>query len=255
MDDYGFALSGVTLPGGTDPTGLWEVQVASAISFAAADASPSSPTWHVRLPASSEEATALLEAQARVQTLAWQDLTRVESDLVGLGRPEATSFSPTDPLLVEKAALLTAVDRLQPSPVSYAIPLGTTFEEQEIVRQWNAFVAEVQRIVTHYAYIRTTIVGVDVGLTAVSWTGDFKTHWVPGSQSDVAALHIRAVQMALDSRLALLSVASVVAAGAVGLAVKAAVPGGQLLLLPAVWRFVRDVLQTLRQSWPQLQNL
>jgi hypothetical protein len=255
MDDYGFVLSGITLPGGTDPTGLWEVQAASAISFAAADASPSSPTWHVRLPASPEEATALLQVQAQVQALAWQDLARVQSDLTWLGRPESTSFSPADPLLVEKTTLLAAMDRLQPSVVSYATSWRATLEEQEIVRQWNAFIAEVQRIVTHYAYIRTTIVGVDVGLTAVSWAGDFETHWVPGSQSDAAALHVQAVQMALDSRLALLSVASVVATGAVGLAAKAAVPGGQLLLLPAVWRFVRDVLQTLRQSWPQLQNL
>ena len=39
---------------------------------------------------------------------------------------------------------------------------------------------------------------------------------------------------------------TVVAGGAAGLAAKAAVPGGELLLLPASWRFVKEVLQELR---------
>lgn len=236
--------------------GLWAVQQAPALAFAApAVASPEEPTWRAQLPASLAEATALLEAQARVQALAWQDLARVETDLMQLGRPAAASFSPTDPLASEKAALLNAVERLQPAPVAYALPASETPEEREIVEQWNAFTAEVQRIVTHYAHIRTTMAGIEVGLTTVSWSGDFATHWASGVQSSAMPLHVQAVQMALDSRLALLRVAAVVAAGAVGLTVKAAVPGGQLLLLPAVWRFVRDVLQELRKSWPQLQNL
>lgn len=256
MDTYGFALSGVTLPGGTDPMGWWAVQEAPALSFAApATASPAEPTWHVLLPASPEEAGALLQAQVQVQRLVWQDLARIESEFEQLRRPESISFSPADPLAVEKGALMAVVDQLQTSVVSYATSQRVDPEEQEVVRQWNVFAAEVQRLVTHCAHIRTTVAGVDVGLTTVSWAGDFATHWVPGAQPSSMPLHIQAVQMALDSRLALLRVASVVAAGAVGLAVKAAVPGGQVLLLPAVWRFVRDVLQTLRQSWPRMQNL
>jgi hypothetical protein len=55
--------------------------------------------------------------------------------------------------------------------------------------------------------------------------------------------------------VALIRLVSVIATGAAGLAIKAAIPGGQVLLLPAAWRFVRDVLKQLRQSWPQLQAL
>jgi hypothetical protein len=66
---------------------------------------------------------------------------------------------------------------------------------------------------------------------------------------------MQSVHLALRSRLALVRIVSVVATGAAGLAVKAAVPGGQLLLLPAVWKFVRDVLAELRQSWPDLKYL
>jgi len=259
MAGYGFTLSGISLPGGADPTGLWEVQAAPALSFAATAETASPPTWRVQLPASPLEAATLLQVQAQAQALAWQDLTRVESELAQLARPEFISFGAADPLAVEKSVLLDAVERLPSSAVSYGVLRRADPEEQETVRQWDTFVAEVQRIVTHYAHIHTTIAGSDAGLTTVSWTGDFATHWAANSaamqMASAMPLHMQAVQMALDSRLVLLRVASVVAGGAVGLAVRAAVPGAQVLLLPAVWRFVRDVLQTLRQSWPALQNL
>lgn len=257
MENYGFTLSGVTLPGGMDPMGLWEVRDAPPVSYAAPAAVtlPQEPTWRAQLPASLDEAAALLQAQAHIQALAGQDLARIALELERLTQPALASFSSADPLAVEKSALLAAVDRLQTSAVSYSISQRVDPEEQETVRQWDTFVAEIRRMVTHYAHIHTTIAGTDVGLTTVSWTGDFATHWVPGSQPDAMPLHIQAVQMALDSRLALIRVASVVVAGAAGLIAKAAVPGGQLLLLPAAWRFVRDVLRELRQSWPQLQNL
>lgn len=268
METYGFALSGLGLPGDADPTGLWEVQMPSPpvpapgeaplIAFGAPAPLPP-PTWEVRLPAAREAAVALLQAQSRAQRLADQDLARAQADLAAFGRPSAVAFGSPDPLHKQKADLQVAVERLRPSAVAYATPPRLDPEEQEATSQWERFAAEVQRMVTHYARIQTTIGETTVGLTMVGWTGDFATHWAPGNAairaSDAAALHMQAVQVALDSRMALIRVASVVAAGAIGLTVKAAIPGGQITLLPAVWRFVRDVLRTLRQSWPQLQNL
>jgi hypothetical protein len=67
--------------------------------------------------------------------------------------------------------------------------------------------------------------------------------------------HRQSVHLALGARIALIRIVSVVATGAAGLAVKAAIPGGQVLLLPAIWKFVRDVLAELRQSWPKLAHL
>jgi hypothetical protein len=256
MADYGFTLSGMELPGGQDPLGLWEVREAPAISFGAEGAAaPEEPFWRVQLPASPQEAVAILEAQARLQTAGRQDLAHAGQEIVQLSRPESASFSPTEPLAAQKNALLAATDRLQESAVSYSIFQRTDPEEQEATRQWNTFVAEVRRMVAHYACIQTDIAGSDVGLTTVSWTGDFVTHWAPGVPDPSMQLHLRSVHLALESRIALIRIVSVVATGAAGLAVKAAVPGGQVLLLPAAWRFVRDVLQELRRSWPQLQNL
>ena len=67
-------------------------------------------------------------------------------------------------------------------------------------------------------------------------------------------LHLQAVHLALGSRIALLRLLIVVGTGAAKLALRLVVPGAQLLVLPAVWKFVRDVLRELRQSWPQIQS-
>ena len=77
----------------------------------------------------------------------------------------------------------------------------------------------------------------------------------PDVSEEAMRTHLQSVHLALSSRIALIRIVSVVATGAAGLAIKAAVPGGQLLLLPAVWRFVRDALEELRQSWPHIQHL
>jgi hypothetical protein len=59
-------------------------------------------------------------------------------------------------------------------------------------------------------------------------------------------LHHRAVHLALASRVALMRMVTVVGTGAAGLALRLTVPGAQLLVLPAAWRFVQDVLREWR---------
>ena len=154
--------------------------------------------------------------------------------------------------------MLETLDAFQ-SPVSYGLfrrkDKEKEDEDQESHQQWLAFVERVQQTVAHYARIETALAGRDVGQTAVGWTGDFTTTWQPNVTLEMMRTHRQSVHLALDSRIALIRIVSVVATGAAGLAVKAAIPGGQVLLLPAVWKFVRDVLAELRQSWPKLQYL
>jgi hypothetical protein len=45
--------------------------------------------------------------------------------------------------------------------------------------------------------------------------------------------------------LALIRMVTIVATGAAGLALTLSIPGGQLMALPAVWKFVRDVLKEM----------
>lgn len=252
MMGHSFTLSGVVAPGDQDPLGIWDVRREHAVSFGVQAAVPAEPTWRVELPDSPADAQAILADKARALELARSNLAQANQELVRLS-PTAPSFGPSEQFLAQKNALLTAVDELR-EPVAFGL-LPDKVEDQEGHRQWMAFTEQIRQMIAHYARIETAIEGTDIGVTAVSWTGDFETTWEPETTPGDMRTHLQSVHLVLSSRIALLRLASVIATGAAGLAVKAAIPGAQVLLLPAVWKFVRDVLKELRQSWPQLQAL
>jgi hypothetical protein len=264
MAGHGFTLSGVGPPGVEDPLGIWDVVQDDVVSFGAGvsgtadSAPPAEPVWRIELPESPAESQAILAGRIRASKLVHQDLVRVDRDLTHLGRTGAVSFSASDPLLAQKTELLATVDAFQ-SPVSYSLfrreDKEKESEDQESQQQWLAFVEQVRQTVANYARIETALAGLDVGKTTVGWTGHFATTWGPAATIEMMHVHRQSVRLALDSRIALIRIVSIVAAGAAGLALKAAIPGGQVLLLPAVWRFVRDVQAELRRSWPKLKYL
>ncbi|MBN1580022.1 MAG: hypothetical protein JXA89_04920 [Anaerolineae bacterium] len=263
MPAYRFSLAGVSLPDNQDPLGLWDVPPQEVVSFAIGSGAgaPSEPIWRIELPGSIPEARAILSEQARATDLAQRDLAQASQELVFFDPTGvASSFSTSDELAAPKSALLTAVDELDPSnAVSFGL-FGAKQTQQPKVdkqscQQWQAFMDQVRQVVGNYARIETALDEVHVGQTSVSWTGDMTTHFEPGVSPEAMRTHLYSVHLALSSRIALMRVVSVVATGAAGLALKAAIPGGQVLLLPAVWRFVRDVVAELRRSWPQLEHL
>jgi hypothetical protein len=258
MSQGSFTLSGVQFPQGDDPLGLWVVPQAS-VSYGLelhAPEMPAQPTWRIQLPAQPAEAQALLAGQMRATERAQCDLAYASRELDRLDPGDATlSFSASDELFVHKQALLAAVNELRaPQEVSYGLPgLPEEIRDQEAYRQWNALLEQIRQVLAHYARIETALAGADVGLTTVSWTGNFNTTWKPNVTAYARQTHLQAVQVALNSRIALLRLISAVTSGAVGLAIKTTGSGG-VLLLPAVWKFVRDVLKELRQSWPQIYH-
>jgi hypothetical protein len=251
MATHSFTLSGVVLPGDQDPLGIWSVPE-RAVSFSAGDSVPTEPVWRIELPESPEDIQAILADKDQALELTEENLAQVNRELVRLN-PTVPSFAPSETFSAQKNALLAAVDEVQ-EPVSFGL-LPEKVRDQESYRQWIDLVEQVRQMVAHYARIETAIAGSNVGVTTVSWTGDLATTWESNVTPEDMGVHVRSVHLALASRIALMRLVSVIATGAAGLAAKAAIPGGQVLLLPAAWRFVRDVLRELRQSWPQLQAL
>jgi hypothetical protein len=252
MTTHRFTLSGVTLPGEEDPLGIWSVSAERAVSFSAGTSVPAEPAWRIELPDSAEDIEAILADKGRALELTEENLAQVNRELARLN-PMVPSFAPSEEFSAQKNDLLAAVDEIR-EPVSFGL-LPEKVKDQESCRQWIDLVEQVRQMVTHYARIETAIAGSNVGFTTVSWGGDFATTWESDVRPEDMGVHVRSVHLALASRIALLRLVSVIATGAAGLAAKAAIPGGQVLLLPAAWRFVRDVLKELRQSWPQLQAL
>ena len=249
-----FTLSGIALPEGEDPLGLWTLPESSGVSFSAEAAPVEPPTWHIELSSSAEETRQVLDAQTRALALGERDLEQAKDALKALGTTEAVSFATDDPLAAQKAALLETLQKGQ-EPVAYGVEPQAEAEQEEVYRQWLAFMEQTRELLSHYARIKTTAGETLIGITEVSWGGDFKTEWPADLPAASMQQHLQAVHLALGSRIALMRVFSVVGTGAAGLAVKATMPGAQILLLPATWKFVRDVLQELRKSWPQIQSL
>jgi hypothetical protein len=150
--------------------------------------------------------------------------------------------------------LAAALQRLT-APVSYGLFDRKQQAEQEAdletASQWRQFLAQAREMIANYARVETEVAGNSIGQTAVSWTGDFSTIWASAVTVDDMTLHCHNLDVTLQWRRGTLRFVGVVSAGAVNVAVKLGVPGGQLLALPAVWNFVKDVLK----EWRKLQAI
>ncbi len=242
-------LTGITLPDNEDPLGLWEPAPPETVTFGAGETTIAAPpTWRITLPPDPRAARQTLEACNRAESESLRHLAEVETILRTLN-PLAPAYSATDPLLAQKEALIEAVatwgltDRLTFGPAAEREKAAV---DQRTLGSWLTFVEEVRRMLSAYARVETHLGSTPVAQTVVSWGGDFRTHWNRATSHAMRQTHRQAVHLALTSRLALVRLVGVVAVGAATLAAKAAIPGGHILLLPAAWRFVRDVLRELR---------
>jgi hypothetical protein len=257
MAEYNFALSGVTLPGAKDLFGIWTVPAPAEVSFdIEAVEVRDEPAWRIQLPAALADAQAILDAQSQTLQRSESDLFSAERRLAQLG----LSYEAEDAgvafaaLPAPEAELLATLSSIE-APISFEAPGPEEKARQETSSQWRVFVEQVRRMVSHYARVETEVGGTFVGHTAVGWTGDFDTVWEASVSADSMGLHLQSVHLALGSRLALVRLLTIVGTGATKLALRLTVPGAQLLVLPAAWKFVRDVLEELRRSWPELQHL
>jgi len=253
-------LEGMSAVPGEDLLGIWELtgpqvaafaataenmvpaEGAAAISLPPGAAEPGL-IWRVELPAARREAKSELEARLIAEKVRQAYLKAAEkrlSDLqLGLAYSAKTAGA--------ESALLAEVMALRGSAVTYGAGDTGAISLLHLYEQCEALVARFRRLVQYYARVETSVGGQPVALTIVDWSGDHNVIWQEGIGPLDMALHMDSVRLVLATRQAWLRLISVVASGALSLSVKASVPGGQFLLFPAVYRFVRDVLAELDQ--------
>jgi hypothetical protein len=224
-----------------DVLGLWQAEPAS-VSFAPGAEPPAAFRWQVDLPADRRAAAAAVEAQAALlrrqrETLDQEALRRLHATAAG----GATSFALGLPQPERDLAIW-----LQDVQGGQSFFWG---EERlkgwaETVREAQAFVEQVQRGLVNYAWVETSVEGRRVARTTVHWLGDVATEWQAGQDRQRAALHQRAVALAVASRATWVRVFLLAAEGA---AILASAIGSPLLALPAAVKFVRQVLAEVRQ--------
>jgi hypothetical protein len=260
MTDNAFQLFGSVFPGvNDDPFGMWDVvPVSSGISFAPGEAArPEVPLHRSTFISIAEGRTQL---QLKQESLSEQAalLQQAEERLAEIGRSSGVSFAtPIDqpPEFVQPEQVLEAALQRMTMPVSYGLFDHKQQAEQqsdlEATSRWRQFMDQVRGMIANYARVETEVANVPIGQTAIGWTGNFSTTWTPVASLDDMTLHRHHVAVTLQWRLGTIRFVGVVVAGAANIAVKLGVPGGQLLALPAVYNFVKDVMA----EWRKLQAI
>ena len=156
---------------------------------------------------------------------------------VGVSSPEQISAKPEAELL----ALLQEIQRAG-TPVSYGIGEKLFSGWEQASHQFMAILDRVGKFVTCYARVETRAQDQLLGQTTVSWTGDVNTAWQAGLAPEQVRLHQRTLALALESRDTLFRAVLMATQLAFKLSVLLSTPGGVILALPAVWRFIHQVL-------------
>jgi hypothetical protein len=228
-------------PGAADVLPVWTM-VAPALTFAAPAADVGgAPRWRVNLPAAPGPAAEVLaEGTSRLE--AWQEALPAAAERLETFAAAYTAgpaFAPVPAAAPEaELALLLAEVREATAPPSFGPRRWLLRRWQEVAARFHAFLQPLLRTLTHYAWVETTVEGRRLALTSVTWKGSFLTAWQAEAVGARAALHGRALDLALASRDTWVRVLLLALGGAARVAALLAVPGGFLLALPAVWNFI-----------------
>jgi hypothetical protein len=244
-----------------DLFGLWEVSapeaaraepsgVAEEVAFGTMGTAAARPeqTWSIGLPPDpSDAARHLGQRESRLRT--------VEHNLADLGLhlDEFTEVLTTIPRVPgEEAAFGLELAGLPPlTPEEYGLkedldslrrkmkPAGW----QEASRQFRHLLDEVGKSVAHFAWVETKEEEQFLGHSVVDWTGDLNTLWWSAASRAQRGLHERSLTLALASRGALLYTFVLTTRTVAKLPALMTMPGGFVLALPVVWRFINQVLK------------
>jgi hypothetical protein len=238
--------------------GAWAVEPAPGAGQLAFDVpfaqAASAPTWRDELPAGPGEAAAHLAEKTAQLEASRASLAAASSRLdafverarqageVSFGVPAAEGK-----LAGPELALQAALEDLQPGGRAESFGLGEALAPgwDDVSGQFKDFVARLQTLVAHYAWVETRLEGRLLGWTAVAWTGDVRTLWQVGISPAQAELHQHNLRLALEHRDAMFSLFILVTQGAVKLSALLATPGGAVLAVPAAWKFINEVLAEL----------
>ncbi len=230
-----------------DVLGVWQTAPAFGGAFAASDARADIPQWRIDADASPQAMTnafwalqtsldatdaALRMAQTRLRAF-----VRVQQTLPTSYQAAAFATAPPPEAALNRM-LLTA-----PSSVAFGWT-DQIGEWQSAIDEFRAFVQQIQRHALNYALVDTRVADARVGITRVTWGGDFESALT--GQANV--VHQAALRAALLSRQQLLKQFATVARGAGELAGLALIAANPALALPAALRFLKLLFDEIRKQ-------
>ena len=244
-----------------DMLGLWTtvpLLPAEGIAFGTAAAGTAeAPVWRANLSpdpdlaaAQIASAEASLDASQAALTTATDRINALVEEQKEQPAGLAFAVSAVGPALAqperELLALLEEAEKGRP-PVSFGAAEVISGGWAQATQQFQGFVDQLRRIVSHYAWVETRVQGKLLSQTTVGWTGDMDTAWQGGLDPAQMALHQRTLALALASRAMLIRTFVVATSGAAKLSVLLSTPGGVILALPAAWKFINQVRTELEK--------
>jgi len=243
--------------------GVWETTstpAEGALSFAApGEPVPEEnvPVWSINLSGDLRQAAsdlddglarveasrgALATARTRLDALVAQKHSTTEISFA------VASAEPDLPAAEQQLLKQLAVVKGEGAEVSFGLfGLPSRGDLEAAEEQFKGVMARIAQSLLYYALVETRIEARLMGRTAISWSADAKTLWQSGNRPGVFALHQRSLKLAVESRNSMLRMFMLTAQAAVKLSVLLATPGGQLLALPAAWKFINQVLAEIGQ--------
>lgn len=251
-----------------DPLGLWD-SAPQSVSFGIGDAEPNSPQpveaiYRVNLPAdpaaskaafrSSESAVeqvnaALESVPARLDGLVAQTQSNRQKQESGV----SFDIQPLEP--GPESDLLSLLDDADRAGLTGSVPGEVSFGLNEEISgalgaaktQFESLLAQIDRDILHFAWVETTIAGQLIAHTTVDWSGDAQTAWAEGIDGEQASLHQSTLKTVTQTRNLRLRLFVTVASGAAKVASLMATPGGAVLALPVVYKYVLQIVAQARQ--------
>jgi hypothetical protein len=200
-------------------------------------------TWRVDLPASLSEARITLQqhsdALARDRAAIEAAVARLKVFIDAYPSDDAGASKALE--MTPEAMLREQLERAGAQSKDLLDPLA------DIRAEFEQFVQRVRVFVSDFASIETAQSGTEIAKTKVNWTGDVQTLWRDGITPAQTVLHQQNVRVALARRSMLMRLMVIISTGAVKIALRLATPGAQLLALPAIFQFIKDVVAEVRQ--------
>lgn len=231
-----------------DVLGVWQTAPAASDAFGAA-ARAEIPQWRIDADASPQTtADAFFALQAslnatdaalRLAQTRLRDFVRVQQTLPTAYNAAAFATAPQPEaelnrllLAAQRSAVFGWMDQID--------------EWKQAIDEFGVFVKQIQQHALNYAVVDTRVADARVGLTRVTWGGDFQS--ALAAQTSERAAHQAALRAALESRQRLLKQFATVARGAGELAGLALIAANPALALPAALRFLKLLFDEIRKQ-------
>jgi hypothetical protein len=246
---------------GTDVLGLWRASTSTAsIAFASSPSvTQEIPIWDIGLPADRMQAATLLVSCDAIVQAASRRLADVTTQLSAiLDRYLAdVAFSGEDstPGATAEAELIWWLS--QADEVCAPALHRNNRQVEWLERSSEALRALSFRLVPSCApsaWVETRIDGDIMARSLLHMAGISDTLCRRGLSQRTVRLHQDSVRLVVESRAVLLNAVACTVRGAVAISMRLTMPGGPILALPILWRFVHRMLSEVDRGRPTLRT-